>query len=79
MLSSVGESHERMCCFGFLLVAEDWKLLEEEGGQNENLTLSKLTAGKLQWWWDAFHLSMDGLRTGGGWNGAAGTTLGTAR
>lgn len=54
-----------LSCFGFLLIAEDWKLLEEEGGQNENLTLSKLTAGKLQWWWDAFHLSMDGLRTGG--------------
>lgn len=41
-----------LSCFGFLLVAEDWKLLEEEGGQNENLALSKLTAGKLQWWWD---------------------------
>lgn len=68
---------DALSCFVFLLIAEDWKLLEEEGGQNENLTLAKLTAGKEQWWWNAFRLTLGRLRSGG-WNWAAGTTLGTA-
>lgn len=67
----MGESCEWMCCLVFLLIAEDWKLLEEEGGQNENLTLAKLTAG----WWNAFRLTLGRLRTGGGWNWAVGGTL----